>query len=821
MRNRNELPINHMAALGGAALLTITTLLSVPMQAQVFDTVINLPTDTYEQGDPIAPNTQINVFDGGILPGFFTTGGDNNSIFAEVVNVEINLLGGIDSFGFFATPGSTVNLSSGTLGTSGIGGTISSTQFTMTGGYLGSKFTFWDVPFTNPPAGQATISGGQFGTNIDFRNADTEFIGGEFIFNGSSFSGSMPGTLGPTDVVAGTLPDGSVFLFSPLAGDEVSNSAQFTSASLPAVDLTPIQVNSLTDPAPRGLRPGQSLVLDGGYIGPGFVAIESDLSILAGNTGGLSVLESRVQISGGHVFGLDIYTGSDVEVSGGEITGGLRIMPGSSVDLRGGQIGQGVSTLEGSDVSAFGGEFRLNGTSVADGTITLAENDVLAGTLEDGSVFLFTDRSGDFINNLAVVSTTVPQASTSAYVIEQSSDMSPPGLRQGESLILRDKGHLADNFNVAGGVVAVNGGKIGSNVRVTSAEVTISGGTGGLGLTALAGSVINIQGGNTNGFAARDGSQVFITGGELNGFTVEDGATVFMSGGSAGPLVSLVKRPNFSEGGRIVMSGGTVGRFVGGGGGTFELVGSDFLLDGNPVSSTTVRPGAFQALSGVLEDGTPFIFGLPGDFSGISSPTFTLTNVVVPEAEFRTIIIDRPESEVTLGLRAGQSAVVREGGMLGRNFSVVDATITIEGGTVGEGFEAVRSSLDIQGGRIGSLVTFYDDSSVRIAGGDWGGGIQVLPGSNIEIVGSQFAIDSTPIDLKFAMTLELLQREGQLLTATLQDGSLFQIQLTESTGVASFDMASEQATLRITAVPEPTSAALLMLGGIALMRRRR
>jgi len=89
---------------------------------------------------------------------------------------------------------------------------------------------------------------------------------------------------------------------------------------------------------------------------------------------------SLVNISGGTVGagtgGFDANSGSVVNISGGNAGNNFEAHPGSEVNISGGSVGGSARFLPGSDVELFGGEFNLNGAPFTGSTITLSEGDV-------------------------------------------------------------------------------------------------------------------------------------------------------------------------------------------------------------------------------------------------------------------------------------------------------------------------------------------------------------------------------------------------------------------------------------------------------------
>ena len=167
----------------------------------------------------------------------------------------------------------------------------------ISGGSVGSGFDAFS-------GSTVDISGGSFDRDFNaFSGSDVELIGGEFRLNGTDFSGSTF-TLQTGDVFTGILQDGSAFIFTQLAGDQLNN-VLLTSAALPGIGLTPVVVNADNPNGPNSLRAGQTLALqDGGTLGADihFQAVGATLNIEGGTLHDFTeVSESTVNISGGSV----------------------------------------------------------------------------------------------------------------------------------------------------------------------------------------------------------------------------------------------------------------------------------------------------------------------------------------------------------------------------------------------------------------------------------------------------------------------------------------------------------------------------------------
>ncbi|MEM9356430.1 MAG: hypothetical protein AAGB04_09460 [Pseudomonadota bacterium] len=293
--------------------------------------------------------------------------------------------------------GSRVQISAGHLGSGIVAHANSSVE--VSGGQFGNGLTFQDST-------DATIRGGTFGHNFSAKLGSTvELVGGEFMLNGTAFADNNI-SLDQSDILTGTLQDGSAFAFTPSAGDQVQN-VTLTRNALPAAE--PTHCIDSKGHSVTGLRQGQSLTLaedgvlpdnftavgaaitlEGGTIGRQLELVSSRLDVLAGTVGPAahayanSVVNvnggavgshlkafpgSEVNVNGGNVVRLFAFDSSEVSVSAGEI-GLLTVTPGSKIQISGGSIGFFFENYAGSEIRVSGGEFQSFELSSSAATIT-------------------------------------------------------------------------------------------------------------------------------------------------------------------------------------------------------------------------------------------------------------------------------------------------------------------------------------------------------------------------------------------------------------------------------------------------------------------
>ena len=261
--------------------------------------------------------------------------------------------------------------------------------------------------------------------------------------------------------------------------------------------------------------------VSGGAVGNGFDAFGGSTVNISGGTVGNNFEAfggSTVNISGGVVDSFfDAESGSTVNISGGTVGRDFDARGGSTVDISGGTFGNDFTAFGtvnisggtfGNDFDAFGsstvnisgGEFLLNGSAINDITspFNLSEGDVFTGTLEDGSSFIFSTESSDFLTGVNLFETSTPTLDTTPQIINTASALRSLGT--GQTLTVQFGGALGDSLTAIGATLNVESGSIGNGAEVANSEVNVSGGSVGNDFSAFSGSTVNITEG-TVGFS--------------------------------------------------------------------------------------------------------------------------------------------------------------------------------------------------------------------------------------------------------------------------------------------------------------------------------
>lgn len=611
---------HYVLALGIWIALSLPTLAQVfdpgPSDPALFDTVINLPADpNIGDGGAIDNLTQLNVADGGSVGVDFTAN----------TGSEVNVLGGgVIAPGFEAAFGSEVNIVGGAVGRS----------------------------FDAQPNSLVRLSAGTVGPDFNvIAGSELEVIGGEFRLNGEEFASSVL-TLNPDDIFSGVLTDGSVFAFSPIAGDLLI-AETITSAPVPAFDPTPRVITTDVSNGPSGLRNGQLLTLqDGGNLGENFTVLDSTLNVEGGRVGGgAEIFNGTVNISGGMIEELDAYQESVVTMSGGTVTGnaGIRgslVMSGGSVV---GNLGATEATVTGGTVERFsagtasisggqfgrvegGGQIHISGGVVDDMQVTFGGE----VSVTDGQIGTITSRDSQVNISGGTIHGTfraerfsqinITSGALGNFFFDQESTVALSGGTVGRVFASGFlSGNPAEAFELIGGEFRLN------SMEVSPGELTVSLGDLLTGTLADGSTfVFDLDGGRDslrgvtltsaplpeldttprivdtpllNGpYGLREGQSLTVeSGGDLRNNFAVIGASLTMNGGTAGTRLEVVD-------GLVNLHGGTIGSefslYAGAvaniRGGTIDtgikafldssvnLFGTEFLVDGVPIDSLDV-----------------------------------------------------------------------------------------------------------------------------------------------------------------------------------------------------------------------------------------
>jgi PEP-CTERM motif len=626
--------------------------------AAPFNTVINVPPEP----DPgfIDSDTQLNLSDGGVLGDNFEAGGPDE----PSTNVEVNIIGGHVGRTFAAYSGSTVNIIGGNIGQSFWA--FSGSTVNIQGGVFADEY-LTGHSIRAESGSVLNISGGALGRNLIVKSGgELNISGGEFFLDGVPIQGMD--TIGATininipddSRLTATLSDGSTHTFSSLLNYRIADGT-LSLVRTPLPTLTTSVIDVPTNPAPQGLRNGQTLNLNsGGRLGHNFTAFKST-----------------------------------VNVTGGFIGDGFIAETGSTLNIEGGDWGGVLTTYSGSSVNIKGTEFYLNGAPLSgidnqgdSAGINIPLGSRLTAVLADGSVRSFGFERDDVIADGTLNLIRTSPLPLSSEVFNLPLDAAPAGLRHGQTLNVGPGGIVRDYFTAVGATVNIEGGTVGNKflaekgtvVNISSGKFTslithdstlnITGGEvgdQGRGLSAYSStvnisggfihnnsgasgnSIVNVSGGTVgSGFMTRNSTTMYISGGEVQDLNAVQDSNIFITGGRVGGF-NLLSGTARIEGGQVYgnlttftgselyLTGGELsGDLVVSTGSIIHLTGTSFILDGLDLTPQLI-PGEEVLITeqgvtieGLLADGLPFSFDIVTNTSTFL-PDTVLTITLIPE----------------------------------------------------------------------------------------------------------------------------------------------------------------------------------------------
>lgn len=324
-------------------------------------------------------------------------------------------------------------------------------------------------------------------------------------------------------------------------------------------------------------------VLGGGEIG-GSIAFgagsflnASSGSIIGSNTD----IFGTANLNGGSIGGaFESFAGSTVNISGNAaFTGSLNELDGT-VNISGGTISSSTDFNESSNVTVTGGTFGNNmdfrGTANLTGG-TLGQAGRIFGDVTIGGDVVF-DRNWDIL-----------EGSNVTFVGDNFTV--GPGVEFFEDVTINGGTFLNSADFEAGTTSVINGGSFGVNVDVNG-DLTINDGTFSnnldIGSNAGTGSIANVT----------------INGGTISDLDIDNGV-VTVNGGDIGDLVVIDRNGTLNltasgfEDSRILASEGDV-----------NLLGTEFCINGNAISGSSVVATEGSVLTGTLDDGSFVEFDL-------------------------------------------------------------------------------------------------------------------------------------------------------------------------------------------------------------------
>ena len=287
-------------------------------------------------------------------------------------------------------------------------------------------------------------------------------------------------------------------------------------------------------------------------------------------------------------------------------------------------------------------------------------------------------------------------------------------------------------------------------------------------------------------------TQVNVTdGASIDGFFAADsGAEVNISGGTVSITGSNTSETASAfNGAEVNISGGAVGK-------NFQVFsGSEVNISGGSVGSNT-------NLSSLEE----FAIFVDESVLNVSGGEVGVNNTGNSD-----------------GIEGVNGSVVNiSGGVIGA-VSVRDSVANISDGIINRGFSGAGGEINVSGGLF-EIFSLNPDGAGNISGGSFAA-FDARDDSFVNLIGSEFLLNGVSLDddLNPGEAFTILDRDVTL-SGLLTDGSEFSFDLNPDR-FQSGDFFSSTSTLTVTlatAIPEPTSFAILLFGcGLAGIRRKR
>lgn len=621
---------------------------------------------------------------------------------------EILIEGGESSSGMLAGRESTVHISGGVM-RSGIAAE-SSSEINVSGGEVQGEIVL--------NRGVANISGGSIGGLSLTNQAQAEIVGGELFDLSASDS-------------AARVSGGSIEFLGAHNGSEVTVIGGEIAGLVSSFGgSTSIQGGALGDVYQWN---GGSVEIQGYDFRVDGVPIEG-----LENTGD----QVGYSYSEGSLFSGTLADGTPFVISDGDVGGGfniengvVRLMRVESPDrpahftvptdgaplgladertlllLNGGRLGNNFTVADGSDVTIQGGEVG-NNLEVIQSTASIS-----SGIVGDGlDVFAAAtvDVSGGIIGDQVDVH-------SGGELSVSGGQLGSLGRLQEGSMTTITGGVIGHSWRIEGdAILHVQGGSIGERLAVGSmAELVVAGGSVGRRLEAGDQSSVLVEGGMiSDSFRALPGSTVRITNGVIDGgFNIDSGADVELSGGVIGDAFFL------RDGAEIRLNGADF-RVDGGAVGGLENLGDNVEL--------ALEQG--QVLTGTLANGSPFAFSSI-DSDDIDQGTFRLT---LASLALGPELIEVPGDPTPYGVHDNQRLQLMEGGTLSENFVAGRGSLVeVDGGEIGKNFEIFDATVHIHAGHIGRNLDVFHGGVLNVEGGQIDEDVQAFTGSSVNIRGGE------------------------------------------------------------------------------------
>jgi|GEM_PF-7073368 len=209
--------------------------------------------------------------------------------------------------------------------------------------------------------------------------------------------------------------------------------------------------------------------------------------------------------------------------------------------------------------------------------------------------------------------------------------------------------------------------------------------------------------------------------------------------------------------------------------GPFVIRGNSFQFNGRnlpvPGRFTSIWPGA--ALTGVLEDGTPFLFADQqfDDFSTPGSIQMVLVTEGIPAPRLEPIVWsgNANDSNAPFAIRDGENITLTNGGGLPDFFDAIGGTLNIESGKLGIRAGAVGTVVNLSGGKIDDDFTAFGNNQINLSGGSIGRRFFATSRDTVTLIGGEFKLDG--VDVTESTTVSNFDIFEGVISGTLRDGT--------------------------------------------------
>lgn len=553
------------------------------------------------------------------------------------------------------------------------------------------------------------------------------------------------------------------------------------------------------------VRSGGELNMSGGRINTSLDVLSGgEFNLSGGLIGftGQAFSGSHVTMTGGLIDqGFEVRTGATMLLRGGAVSRRFRARAGSDLTL----FGDGFK-LNGEDFvpDPAGSDLTLMANDVFTGSLEDGSSFIFSPQVDDVflDVSIQTSLSTPAADPTPIVVDTVNPIRPSGVRAGQTFTLRDGGELpinfEAVDATVNIEGGLIDNHsgfarstvNVSGGEVdAFSNAYAGTTVNLTGGEwgtfsdahsgsiINVIGGTLGAFFEANAGSTINLNLGVVQDrFKAFAGSTVDIAGGAIGfGFDIEEGSDAELIGGEfrlngeafTGSTLTLVENDVFTA----TLADGSSHIFAKNRGD--DIAGLKLVpvflpaLDTTPQVINTAdhgRPSGLRAGQTLtVQEG-----GVLGNFFElIDGSTLTIDGSTLGEdAAVVGGTINLNSGRINRGLVGGIGSVVNiSGGSTGNQWEAqAGSTFNFSGGDIGSGFEAKAGSvinisggtfeeeliadggtLNITGGNLGDDFEVEEGSVVNLSGGTIGTDVRFEFGSEINLFGTGFMIDGSPV----------------------------------------------------------------------------